>query len=359
MGMVTRRLFHATIAACLLAGCSVLPHPALEPAAKAICRSTEPPTSIHWISNVADRSRLDSWCAGVGAVLFRSTGGPLAAPDRPRLEDVAFVSWNVHVGAGNVEGLIADLRSGRLANAQRVRHIVLLIQEAVRSNGVPFTIPRGAQAAKWIGPQKMESTDIDDVARKLDLSVLYVPSMRNGSVPERDRLPSDRGNAILSTVPLFEPVAIELAGARQRRVAVAARIVTNTADGELPLVVSSAHLNVLGSARTFWIFGAASTRAEQARSLLRALPDGPSLLGADLNSWEGSEERAVRGLSDAFPSTPRLSKEATFRGGLVLDRLFFRLPKGWRGRVTRAPERYGSDHYPIIGTISREPLLLR
>jgi endonuclease/exonuclease/phosphatase (EEP) superfamily protein YafD len=33
----------------------------------------------------------------------------------------------------------------------------------------------------------------------------------------------------------------------------------------------------------------------------------------------------------------------------VLDYLFFRLPTGWRAHVERGPERYGSDHYPLIG----------
>ena len=36
-----------------------------------------------------------------------------------------------------------------------------------------------------------------------------------------------------------------------------------------------------------------------------------------------------------------------------LDYLFFRLPDGWHGSTTRLDERFGSDHYPVIGTFSR------
>jgi hypothetical protein len=33
----------------------------------------------------------------------------------------------------------------------------------------------------------------------------------------------------------------------------------------------------------------------------------------------------------------------------VLDYMFFRPPSGWRPQLRRAPERYGSDHYALIG----------
>jgi endonuclease/exonuclease/phosphatase family metal-dependent hydrolase len=226
-----------------------------------------------------------------------------------------------------------------------------MLQEAVRTAGVPPTAPAGARAAKWIGPDTGEAIDIDDAARVAGLSLLYVPSMRNGQASARGAA-SDRGNAILSTLPLSEPVAIELPGTRQRRVAIEARIVINTTAGMMTIAVGSAHLNVLGSARTLWVFSAASTRAEQARTLIRALAADPMILGADLNSWQGSDEPAARTLIRSFPSTPAAPRASTFRGGLVLDHVFFRLPGGWRARIGRAAERYGADHYPLIGWLS-------
>ena len=68
-------------------------------------------------------------------------------------------------------------------------------------------------------PRNPDTLDIDDHAATLGLSMLYVPSMRNG--PE---LREDRGNAIISTEPLLDPFALELPLARQRRVALGAAI---------------------------------------------------------------------------------------------------------------------------------------
>ena len=36
-----------------------------------------------------------------------------------------------------------------------------------------------------------------------------------------------------------------------------------------------------------------------------------------------------------------------------LDYLFFRLADGWTASTQRLDERFGSDHYPVIGTFSR------
>jgi endonuclease/exonuclease/phosphatase family metal-dependent hydrolase len=185
----------------------------------------------------------------------------------------------------------------------------------------------------------------------LNLSLLYVPSMRNGSVPLPGRAATDRGNAILSTFRLSEPEAIELPAARQRRVAVAARMVIHTPCGDLPISVVSVHLDVLGSARTLWLFGASSARGREARFLIGTLPDRPMIVGADLNSWQGLGEPAVRAFFRAFASTPGTGSGSTFRGGLVLDYLFFRLPDGWRAHLTRVAARYGSDHYPVAGRL--------
>ena len=36
-----------------------------------------------------------------------------------------------------------------------------------------------------------------------------------------------------------------------------------------------------------------------------------------------------------------------------LDYLFFRLAGGWTASTQRLDERFGSDHYPVLGTFSR------
>jgi endonuclease/exonuclease/phosphatase (EEP) superfamily protein YafD len=36
-----------------------------------------------------------------------------------------------------------------------------------------------------------------------------------------------------------------------------------------------------------------------------------------------------------------------------LDYLFFNLADGWSASTRRLDERFGSDHYPVLGTISR------
>ena len=52
--------------------------------------------------------------------------------------------------------------------------------------------------------------------------------MRNGNTSENPA--SDRGSAILSTLPLSEPIAVELPGERQRRVAIIATIALPSAE---------------------------------------------------------------------------------------------------------------------------------
>jgi endonuclease/exonuclease/phosphatase family metal-dependent hydrolase len=350
----------AGLAALAVAACSASPHPRLAPDFAASCRSTERvqgrSASVQW-SEPADgrhRARLDSWCAGVGPILFRDEATSQIEPDVPDLEEVTFVSWNVHVGSADLEGLVRDLQSGRLSGGRKRGHIILMLQEAVRSDGVPRVIPSGASSAGWIGSE--DSTrrgEIGTLAQNLKMSVFYAPSMRNGAASTR-HLPTDRGNAILSSQPLSRPAAIELPGERQRRVAVTAIVDVKAGNEPMALSIGSAHLDALAGPRSLWLFGATATRMAQARSLMAALPRGILILGADLNTWSGPREPAARDLFRFFPSTPDSSTEATFTAGLVLDYMFFRPPPGWRAHVKRATQRYGSDHYPLIGWLAPE-----
>jgi endonuclease/exonuclease/phosphatase family metal-dependent hydrolase len=349
-----RVLAQVALAACVGAACSHAVNSSSVASSRiaASCRdSAAHAPRVTWIAppELSEKARLDSWCAAVGPVVVRDRSASRDA----RLEDVAFVSWNVHVGLAEVERFVGDVREGRLTRGHRPNSIVLMLQEAVRSGDVPVSMPDGATAAGWIGSVNDDAAEIERVGADLNLSVFYVPSMRNGGPTDR-RHATDRGNAILSTLPLSAPVAIELPGDGQRRVAVAATT-TVAADGRaVPIVVGAAHLATRASSKTLWVFGAMGLRQLQAKSLASALGDGPMILGADLNSWIGGpHEPAARDLLRLFPGTPAGPRQATAAGGLVLDYMFFRPPAGWQAHLERAPERYGSDHYPLIGWLTQ------
>ena len=94
---------------------------------------------------------------------------------------------------------------------------------------------------------------------------VYVPSMRNGGLTSKQ----DRGNAILSSLPLDELSAIELPFERQRRVAIAATVAGHTRAGTpWSLRVASVHLDNLGGVRRAWVAAeyAALARREASRT---------------------------------------------------------------------------------------------
>ena len=192
--------------------------------------------------------------------------------------------------------------------------------------------------------------EIEAVATRLGLHAYYVPSMRNGAPAASAE---DRGNAILSTLPLTDFTAIELPFERQRRVAVAATVAGVSHTGTPWKVrVVSAHLDNMVGARRLWIAGGEFGRTRQARGLVSALQGADALvLGADLNSWFGFHDGAYRTAAAAFPGTPVTDRRATFHGMLRLDHLFFRLDEGWRAKFARADNAFGSDHYPLVGEI--------
>lgn len=197
--------------------------------------------------------------------------------------------------------------------------------------------------------------DIVEIAGSLGFHIVYVPSMRNGGAG-RYGAAEDRGNAILSTLPLSKPTAIELPFEAQRRVAVAATLAGETSRREAwQLRLVNVHLDHRSRvSRAMASFGAA--RLRQARALLRALPlDSPIVLGGDLNTWSARRlEGAIRLLRAAFPATPgEVGPTYPIAPGLSrpLDHLFFRVPAHCRIGALRLDSRYGSDHYPVAGWI--------
>jgi endonuclease/exonuclease/phosphatase family metal-dependent hydrolase len=170
--------------------------------------------------------------------------------------------------------------------------------------------------------------------------------MRNGNSADP---PEDRGNAILSTMPLTDYEAIELPLERQRRVAVEAAVRVAAPSGRTMSVrVASVHLtNTV--AHHLWVFSEAG-RWRQARALARTIENGPILLGGDFNTWFGSWDAAYREMARHADTPVRADDRSTFLF-LRLDHFFQRLPPGWDFTFRRAENRYGSDHYPLVGEL--------
>ncbi len=295
--------------------------------------------------------RLNAWCAAVGPAVVGGWSDTVgAAGTLPVADTVRLVSWNVHVGGGDLRGLVKDLREGRLTGGRPVEHFVLLLQEAYRGGDlVPAHDPlEPSGSGVTEGPPGGQREDIVALAKRLNLWLVYVPSMRNGEE-------EDRGNAILSTLPLESPVAVELPVARQRRVAVAAQLSGRTRAGRpWRLQVASVHLE---SSPSGWSSDEGQ-RLEQAKALLELLPGAESAVAAgDFNTkTRGTAEALIRPMLRAYPDTPSFPPGPTYRRayGLYreyLDYIFFRLPADAEGGYDRVALPYASDHYPLVGWV--------
>src|SRR4051794_34109805 len=252
----------------------------------------DPSNGLRWIrmASEGDQRHSARWSAAVGPPVAETRSRPAAATDG---EAVAIVSWNTHVGGGDVQALVDDLRNGRLTGGRHVRSFVLLLQEVYRrASNVPETLPAGSRPAGFMrhAPPGVDR-DIVVTARGLGLDVLYVPSMRNGG-----QVQEDRGNAILSTLPLEDDTAIELPFEGQRRVAVAATVRLPGVDGGRPAIrVASLHLtNMVG--HHGWLLSEPAP-VRQARAFARTIGGDPIVVGGDLNAWFGSVDGAYRELA--------------------------------------------------------------
>ena len=323
------------------------------PAEVTECASRDATSHVSWYAaEPTDAVELARWCRAVGAPLFVNASPSLSTP--PALDEFVTLSWNAHLAEGQLIDLIDDLRAGKLTNGRPVRNFALLVQELYRrGDGVPAFDMRD-RSAFAIVPRDPDAADVEDYAQSLGLSFLYVPSMRNGA-----ELREDRGNAIISTEPLLDAMAIELPLARQRRVAVSAAVMVTTPAGVGRLELVNAHLEPLSSPRTLWIFK--NPRGRQVRAILDML-ESPRftaghvagvVLGGDFNTVTGGDRE--EGYRHARAWSKSLRGEDPRRTHLMgrLDYLFFRLPDGWHGSTTRLDERFGSDHHPILGTFAR------
>jgi endonuclease/exonuclease/phosphatase family metal-dependent hydrolase len=316
---------------------------------------TEVITEITWVRpSSADERPPESWCAAVGPALVTGGGDAASGTAPSSLDEVVVITWNVRAGAGDLLSFVRDLRGGVLTGTP-VQSFVILVQEAYRAGPEvpPDQTAGGLTAPIHVRPPTGERMDIGQVARRAGLYGFYTPSMPNGA--SRVGISEDRGNAILSTFPLTDLHAIELPYEASRRVAVTGTIAGQATDGRTwRLRLASGHLDTRSRASRFLdSFGRG--RARQAQGLASSLDGDAVVLGADLNTWSAPFlEGALEVLYPRFPETPPAAGPTFTAAGVIprrLDHLLVRLPGGRAEQVVRIPNRYGSDHDPLLTVV--------
>lgn len=307
-----------------------------------------------------ERLRLQAWRRNVGSPVALDLTEPQGLQNTPSPGSLVVLSWNVWIGRGRLREVVSRIRNGDYADlgADPDAPLVVLAQEAYRCDASVPQQPEG-QAGRVLIAQLGPQEDVVETARSLGMNLRYAPSMRNGA----DR--SDRGNAILSTLPLESAHAIELPLVLQRRVVVTAALTL----GDIKLRLVSAHLDPRGPPGHRWL-GAAG-RALQAQHLIASITDDIAILGADLNLGRGRYERAWRLLGEAgftfgvppclprwrhtFHALPRLVLDYLLvrdRLGVIAEAQVHRLDENPQDRGARV---FGSDHHPLLARIDLQP----
>jgi endonuclease/exonuclease/phosphatase family metal-dependent hydrolase len=303
-------------------------------------------TSVRWLGPASpdEVNTLTAWCAEVGPALVDARGRRLAGDPVSRL---AIVSWNVHVGRGDLARLLDDLQSGRLTAGEPVRDFVLLLQEAVRVHPQVMSRSRGGEGMT----DDRTFRDIADWGRELGLAVFYAPSMRNDQPPAEAE--ADRGNAILSTLPLSELQVINLPFERQRRVALLATVqVPDGPRSSAALRVASVHLDVWPALLPSLVDP--TRRFRQAAGLLEAAAADtlPILLAGDFNT-ASARDPLITSLRRQFPESA-LPPSCRTKYRFCTDYIFQRLAPSWVATPYRILEdKYGSDHRPLMMVVTR------
>lgn len=311
--------------------------------------------AVTWHQGSAgDGAELDRWCRAVGPPILIARPAAALTTSPPLLDELVVVTWNAHLAEGRLAELVGGLRSGAFTSGRAVNHFVVLVQETYRRGADVPAFPDEARTAFGIVPRDPYVPDARASAVALGLSVWYAPSMRNGS-----EMREDRGSAIFSSEPLLELRALELPLARQRRVTVGAAVEVRTRRGTEKLALLSVHLEPVSSPRSLWIFH--NPRDGQVRSILELLASPPftppaatagTVMGGDFNTIRGGDSESAYGLARQWSTG--LASDDRRRTHLMgrLDYLFFRLADGWRADARRLDERFGSDHYAVLGRFS-------
>ncbi len=336
------------------------------------------------------RSANQAWCETVGppvvnpsphASLLRpdpgaadtdvSPGAPsdeVAVPEArtgAQAATVSIVAWNTWLGGADLKAFLAEeLLVKCEPDGPRAfpgfTHFVLLLQEVHRRSTLVPQVHPNAPVPWYSRPSARPEgePDITDIARACGLSLAYVPSARNGWESE-DGIGEDKGNAIVSSLPLLRVAAIELPFEAGRKVAVSATVDLDPAfplgagSGPSPLTLEavSVHLDVASTlVRT--ILTGNQTRVRQVRGLLEALEasgrlESTIVAGGDFNT-ASSRDASLKVMRLHLPESPPLAREGT-RGPFAADHLFFSSGPGGHARYLDGSYRtlehlYGSDH---------------
>jgi endonuclease/exonuclease/phosphatase family metal-dependent hydrolase len=311
-----------------------------------------------------DAAHLERWCSTVGAPVLvanptpGSFDGDVTDPGAGTTDDLIVATWNPNAGAGDLLRFV-EAELGHSCGTGRGPPFVLMLQEALRrSHDIPrptasaVVPPAVAEAARG-----SERLDVVEVAEQCGLSILYAAAARNGA-DERDGLPEEKGNAIISSLPISDPIVVELPFEGARRV-------TTIGTVRLPAgwSVRVASVHFLSSARPWRVLTTGNaSRLREATGLLEALEsiEGehgalPTIAAGDLNTWSRRETALFR-LRDYFVDSPAPLAEPT-RGSFPTDHILFREQSGHAaslapGSYRRIDEAYNSDHHPVVAVVS-------
>lgn len=335
-------LLASVLATTAIAQSTTAPPASTEPS----LRCLQPVPGITWQRWMGgDDATLNQWCDSVGKPVLM----PKVYFEPAEIAQLTILSWNVNVGGGRAEEFIPQLQRELSAKSGG---LVVLLQETFRTGwDVPESVPPTLQAPGAVRPRR-PAADIVALATALEMSVAYVPSMRNGSNSNLSQR-EDRGNAILSSEPLSDVTAIELPFGRQRRVAIAATVTPRGSRGK-PLRVMVLH------------FDTDDHRAAQAQALamdVKAFTETksmPLVVAGDLNARDGLKDEAVAAMS-AQIHREECGTDRTFRLPFRVDKLsvgrldymFSTLDDfGLMRTCQTLDDPIGSDHVPVVMTIT-------
>ena len=356
-------------------GCAI-PHSMYEVAPAGSCPGTAAvapgesdagaPT-LRWFRSeeARDQSLGSAWCETVGEPVVE-LAVDAGLPPWPQEAPLAVVGWNIAIGGGDVLRFLDEhlhlkcLESGPEAG-EGFGPFVLLLQEVYRrSDDLPFV--EDSELIPWViqpDEESGEDLDIEELARRCGLSLVYVPSARNG--PDTGERPGeDKGNAILASVPLSEPVAIDLPHEGGRKTAVAATV--RSPEGRSVRVVTL-HLDVASTLVRTLLTGN-QTRVRQGSGVISALEildrsapaDAATVVAGDFNTWAGKES-ILQHMRVAFPDSPPWDGQPT-RGPFTTDHIFLRRagPEAVEvERYDRIEDAFHSDHQARI-LLLRSPI---
>ena len=353
-------------------GCARSPEMKLTPSGRACSQpQANAPGTITWYGPIdaADEKDHARACRSVGPSVVDPSPSvrlPALAPQ----DSLAVVAWNILIGGGDVPRFLQEMfgyschpESPGLSTG--LSHFVLLVQEAYRRSEEVPEAPESFRAAPRIVPEVPPEgwPDIVEQARRCGLALFYLPSQRNGLQTIEGRR-EDKGNAILSTLPLRDLMAIELPFEGGRKVALGATVI---GPGATRLRLVSVHLDV---ASTLYrsLTTANTGRLRQSTGLLEALalaetagapvrPCGEvphpvaTVAAGDFNT-ASAHESSLDQMLLCFPDSPPWDGKPT-RASFPTDFIFFREAGDGRvGYVTgserRIEDRYGSDHHARI-----------